>query len=548
MYDSEEMECSCLRLSGLPKTTRLFVDFLDNFPKVSAFYAHPPDEAGLLASARAAREDGPSAEIRKTVVKILAEENRAFGSDESVARNLERLANGAVAVVTGQQTALFGGPAYTIYKALTAIHWADWLTRQGIDAVPVFWLASEDHDFAEVNHVEWMGRDVAMRLEYSPRGAGRGEPVGGIPLGEEIRGVTEQAIALLEGPHAEDVAVALRESYAPGQTYGSAFGKLLARVFKGRGLILLDPQNAGLHRLAGPVLRAAIEKSDALTEGLLARRKALEKEDYHAQVKVTPQSTLLFRLVDGKREAVRKRGEGFVAGAKTFSREEALEAIARAPEEFSANVLLRPVMQDFLLPTAAYIGGAAEIAYFAQAQTVYRALGVRMPVVLPRAGFTLVDLKTARLLKKYKLRVTDLFAGRQRLRSKMEQEILPKDLARRFRIGEKALRRLLKNFRGPLRRLDATLVGSLETAEKKMLYQYLKLHGKAGRAVNFRTGALDKDERRLVDGLYPARALQERSLSALPFLAATSGDLLEELLNCIRQPGSALQHHVLRLR
>ncbi len=136
MYDSEEMECSCLRLSGLPKTTRLFVDFLDNFPKVSAFYAHPPDEAGLLASARAAREDGPSAEIRKTVVKILAEENRAFGSDESVARNLERLANGAVAVVTGQQTALFGGPAYTIYKALTAIHWADWLTRQGIDAVP----------------------------------------------------------------------------------------------------------------------------------------------------------------------------------------------------------------------------------------------------------------------------------------------------------------------------------------------------------------------------------------------------------------------------
>jgi bacillithiol biosynthesis cysteine-adding enzyme BshC len=366
MYDDREMEPSCLRLSRLPQTTRLFADFLDDFDKVSRFYAYSPDENGLLASARAAQSAGPSVETRREVAEILREENRAFGADESVLQNLDKLAAGAVAVVTGQQAGLFGGPAYTFYKAVTAIHWAEWLTEQGIPAMPVFWLATEDHDFAEVNHVDWPLHDGLTRLEYHPANAGVGEPVGGILSNEEISKLAAGAAANLTGPRATEVGSALVESYRAGETMGSAFGKLLARIFAGRGLILMDPRNAELHRLAAPVFVSAIEQAGPRTDELLARGKALDKAGYHAQVKAAAQSTLLFRTLNGRREAVRRREEEFVAGGKTFSRDEALAALRDSPEEFTANVLLRPVMQDALLPTAAYIGGAAEIAYFAQ--------------------------------------------------------------------------------------------------------------------------------------------------------------------------------------
>jgi len=547
MYDDREMEPSCLRLSRLPQTTRLFADFLDDFDKVSRFYAYSPDENGLLASARAAQSAGPSVETRREVAEILREENRAFGADESVLQNLDKLAAGAVAVVTGQQAGLFGGPAYTFYKAVTAIHWAEWLTEQGIPAMPVFWLATEDHDFAEVNHVDWPLHDGLTRLEYHPANAGVGEPVGGILSNEEISKLAAGAAANLTGPRATEVGSALVESYRAGETMGSAFGKLLARIFAGRGLILMDPRNAELHRLAAPVFVSAIEQAGPRTDELLARGKALDKAGYHAQVKAAAQSTLLFRTLNGRREAVRRREEEFVAGGKTFSRDEALAALRDSPEEFTANVLLRPVMQDALLPTAAYIGGAAEIAYFAQSEVVYRAAGVRMPAVLPRAGFTLVDARTSRTLRKYRLQFADVLRGRQRLRAKMEHEILPKILARRFSMGEKTLRRLLRNFRAPLRRLDPTLAGALKTAERKMLYQYEKLRGNAGRAEGFRTGVLERDERRLLDVLYPGRGLQERSLSFLPFLAAQPGNLLDDLLRVVREESPA-EHHVLFLR
>jgi bacillithiol synthase len=209
--------------------------------------------------------------------------------------------------------------------------------------------------------------------------------------------------------------------------------------------------------------------------------------------------------------------------------EELEQVIESAPETLSANVLLRPVVQDSLLPTAAYIGGPAEIVYFAQAEVVYRRLGVRMPAIVPRAGFTLVEPAIARLLKKYHLEIGDLFRGRQRVRAAMERQYLSRGLAQQFTRGGKNLNRVLKNLRRPLGILDLSLGGALNTAERKMLYQFEKLRGKAGRAANFRTGVLDRHERALLDALYPHRELQERTLNLLPFLARHDLDLLAEL-------------------
>ncbi len=537
------MECHCLRSSELPHTSKLYSCFFDDFSRVARFYAHPPTEEGLLAAAGEARLD---ASVRAQVVEILREQNRNFGADASVMRNLDRLAAGALAVVSGQQVGLFSGPSYSFYKALTAVRAAQHLSDTGAETVPIFWLATEDHDLAEVDHTFWLGHGPRLeRVALEAAKGATGRRVGEILLGEASDREARTAAEALAGPAAKEVGEALAVAYNPENSYGLAFGKLLARMLAGRGLILLDPLDARLHRLGIAVYRRALAESEALTDALLKRNKELERAGFHAQVKVTERSTLLFLNVDGQRQALRRRNHGFAAGAQTFSMDELAKMLEQAPELFSANVLLRPVLQDALLPTAAYVGGPAETAYFAQAEVIYRRMASRMPAILPRAGFTLVEPPVARLMKKYSLTFEEILRGRQFVRRKMEREYLPAGLAKKFSAGEKEVQKLLRGLRAPIGKLDKTLLGALSTAERKMLYQFGKLRGKAGRAQNTRTGLLDAHERILLDALFPHHGLQERSLNLLPFLARNGMTLLDELLH--RTHVRSSQHQVLYL-
>ena len=455
--------------------------------------------------------------------------------------NLDRLAAGAAAIVTGQQVGLFSGPAYSIYKAISTVRWADAITQRGTDAVPVFWLATEDHDLAEINHVFWNTRRGLERFELPERDNGAGRRVGEIKLGEAILPLVESAADSLEGESGGEVARWLRESYAPGETYGSAFGKLMSRVLAGRGIIFLDPLDPRLHRLASAVYRRAVDESDSLREMLGARSKELEHESFHAQVKIPRESTLLFYNVAGVRQPLRRRNGQFFAGSAAFTSAELHAALDRAPEDFTPNVLLRPIVQDTLLPTAAYIVGPAEIAYMAQAQVVYSKLLGRMPAMLPRQSVTLVESALARLMKKYSLDFSTVLRGRQHLRARMELQSLPRGLARRFEADEKVLRRLWKGYLKPLARLDKTLLGARDTAERKVLHQFLKLKARAGRAEALRTGVLDRQERLLLDSLFPNHGLQERSLCFLPFLALFGPQILDDLsaLECKSSPQSS---------
>lgn len=526
------MESHCISFRDIPQTSKLFATFLEDFSRVAKYYGHAPSIGGVAAAAKEVQIDRG---VRQGVVEVLREQNLNFGGaatlDATISRNLERLANGAVAIVTGQQVGLFTGPAYSLYKAITAVACADELTKRGVEAVPVFWLATEDHDLAEINHASWTTRTGLAEFILPGNAAEEGHRVGEIAMGSAVTASVVTAMDTLEGPYSAEVARALRESYTPGDTYGSAFGKLMARLVAGRGIIFLDPLDSRLHHFASGIYRRALDDAEPLREALLARAKELERGGFHAQVKVTRESTLLFYNVNGVRQPLRQRGEKFHAGAASFSVEELRAAIAAKPEDFTPNVLLRPVVQDTLLPTAAYIGGPAEIAYMAQAQVVYKHLLGRMPSILPRASFTLVEPPIARLLKKYGLDFRDLMRGRQHLRGRMEMKSLPRALTGRFAADEKALRRLLNAYRRPLAHLDRTLSGALDSTERKILHQFLKLKGKAGRAENFRTGILDRHERILVDALYPHRGLQERTLSAVPALAAYGPELLDDLAN-----------------
>jgi bacillithiol biosynthesis cysteine-adding enzyme BshC len=521
------MDARTIPAAELPHTTKLFRSYLTEFARVAPFYAYAPTAEAERASAAGVRL---SPAVRARVVEILRAQNRAFGADASTFQSLDRLASGAVAVVTGQQVGLFSGPAYSFYKALSAIRWAKELTGQGMDAVPVFWLATEDHDLAEISHCALLdSTGAAQNISLDTSSYAAGSSVGRIAFGSEISTAVRTAQDALAGLHAREIAQALDAAYRPGENFGSAFARLLARLLGARGLILLDPLDVSLRPLMAPVLRRAAEEHEALSAALLARSTELDRAGFHAQVKVTQRGSLLFADVDGRRTPVRRGNHGFAAGGEQWDGAALAAAIEREPERFTANVLLRPVVQDSLLPTAAIVGGPAEIAYLAQSEVLYRRLLGRMPVVLPRAGFTFVEPNVRRLLKKYGLEATELSAGRQIVRARMEQAALPKDLARRFAAGEKTLRRVLAGLKPALEKLDPALLGARETAERKMLYQFGKLRGKAGRAENFRTGVLDRHERTLFDSLYPHRGLQERSICLLSFLARHGTALLDAL-------------------
>src|SRR5271168_2035497 len=321
------MECRALPFRQLPHQSKLFLQFLDNFSSVAKFYGHPP---ALAAIKKVARSLEYPAERRAKVAAIISEQNAAFGAGEAARANLDRLAKGAVAVVSGQQVGLFGGPAYAIYKAVSAIQIAQELSKAGVDAVPVFWMATEDHDLDEVRTSTWFYQGKLKRFEL-PGNGDAGQPVGRIPLGAQVSEMVHEAARILTAAGGEFVAGIFRESYGAAETYGSSFGKLFARLFAEQGLILLDPLDARLHRVGVDVLRKAVEQREELNSALLARGKELEKAGFAAQVKVTARSTLIFSMAKGTRQPITVSGGKFVCGDQSWTKEELIQSVQAEP-------------------------------------------------------------------------------------------------------------------------------------------------------------------------------------------------------------------------
>jgi bacillithiol synthase len=515
------MDCRALLPHQLPHTPKLYRDYVENFDKVSDFYSHAPD---LKNAVRLAYELKFPVERRREVAEILRAQNVQFGSGTAALRNLDLLAAGAVAVMTGQQVGLFGGPAYAFYKALTAIQGATDLSGRGIPAVPIFWMATEDHDVDEVRQVAWFHEGKLQHFEL-PKPAEEAVPVGRIRLGPAIDELVHRAQALL-GPTYGDL---LHETYTPEATYSSAFAGMFARIFAEHGLILLDPLDERLHRVAAPIFREALAKRDELDERLLKRGKELERAGYDPQVKVTSRSTSLFLLDNGKRQVITAANGEFSSGGVTMSRDSWLRRVESSPEQFSPNALLRPVMQDFLLPTVAYFGGPSEIAYYAQSQVLYRELLGRMPVLLPRADFTLVDPKAVRLLEKYHLEVEGVWCSPQTLRKRMYNSAVPKKLAREFDSNLHDIEKRFQKLHRAIAKVDPTIQGTIARAEKRIRYQLEKLRHKTGAALDRHEKLIVQHEKFLQNLLYPQKGLQSRDLCFLPFLARSGADGLHEL-------------------
>jgi bacillithiol synthase len=516
------LDPTCIRQTTLPHTSQLFEDFTYRFDRVARFYGYnPQDPASLRNSAESI--DFP-ADRRAALVKALRKQNGDSAALEALAQP------GTVAVVTGQQVGLFSGPAYTIYKALTAAKMAERLTSQGIRAVPVFWLATEDHDLAEVDHAWTFDaeyRPVVLRAQAKVNGGQR--PVGSITLDAVPNAELRECLRSFRDGEAVSAMVA--ESYAPGMEMGAAFRDLLKRVLSRFDLLYLDPLAEDIRAIGAPLLARAVKIAPELKRKLEERNRELIEAGYHAQVHIEPQTSLFFLLEGGRRIGLKvQNGEYVPARGTRYTSAQ----LAERAESLSPNALLRPVMQDYLLPTVAYIGGPAELAYLAQSEVLYGDLLGRMPVAASRSGFTLLDERARKLLTRYDLSWPVVYQGEEGIRDAIANRLTPPAVRTAFADAshetELALDRLARVLTG----FDSTLAAALAKSQSKIAYQFSKMERKAAREAMRRDERAAGDAAFLAGLLYPNKHLQERLYTILPFLAKHGFELIDTLYEHIQ--------------
>jgi bacillithiol synthase len=510
----------CYPISILPRLSRLFLDYAESREPLAPFYPASPYSQQWTQQLPA-----QNAAVREEITVLLCEQNQKFGASPATFENIRKLRGGAAAVVTGQQVTLFGGPLFTLLKAATAIRKA-----REAGAVPIFWLATEDHDLAEADHISLPSRHElhTLRVTHSPADAGR--PVGAVKLGTGIQAVVDQAAELL-GP--SPVLDAIQASYTPEATFAEAFGRLMAAIFADQGLILIDAADRRFHSLGAPILRQGIERAAELETALLDRSKLLESRGYESQVLVTPSSSLLFLVdEDGARLALKRRENGgWVAGKKSYSTEDLLAILESAPERLSPNALLRPVFQDYILPTAAYIGGPAEIAYFAQSQVLYEAILGRTTTVLPRLSAALIEPAIATVLAQHELSLDDILHTRpDDLAQRLGARSMPIEGKRKLAAAGNALDAELQEVTQWMTALDAGLGRSAEVAASKMRYQMNRLRRLAANHQLQVEGSLRRHVDALYLALFPDQHPQERIVGAAAYLARYGESLIPQLI------------------
>ncbi|MBS1827759.1 MAG: bacillithiol biosynthesis cysteine-adding enzyme BshC [Acidobacteria bacterium] len=525
------MQAVCKRHTELPHTSKLFSDLLYRFDRVEGFYPHAPLDAGALE--KVARGMDFPAERRAALVEALRTQN----PDSASLRLLSE--PGTVAVLTGQQVGLYGGPAYTVYKALTAVRLARLLTDRGIPAVPVFWVATEDHDLAEVSSCWSFDSSQKPILLRTPHAEGSDKPVGGLALGELPHEAFRKSLAGF--PFGDEVTELAERCYRDGVSFGEAFVALVRELLGKYDLLFFDPMHAASRQLAAPFLRKAVEAAPELTAKLLERNRQLNDAGYHAQVHVEKETSLFFLLEDGRRLSLRRRDGTYHHRDRQWSAEELAERAA----SLSPNATLRPVVQDYMFPTVAYIGGPAELAYLAQSEVIYETLLGRMPVAMPRNCFTLIDERSGKLMKRYDLRLDALFPGEDTFRETLAARLSPPEVNAAITEASHATKAQMEHLLGVVGSFDATLGSALEKSTAKIQYQIAKMQRKVARESLRRDLRAQEEAHYLFHALYPHKHLQERFYGILPFLARHGMDLVDRIYEHVHV--DCPDHHLLFL-
>lgn len=458
----------------------------------------------------------------------------------TAATKLAQIASGdGVFVTTGQQAGLATGPLYTIYKILSAVQLARAL-EPVLDrpVAPLFWIASDDHDWQEVNHLDLLTVDNSLeRLTLSGDADTPPLSMRRQPVGPGIEVVIDRLRQLLpDTEFSSDLLEQVRDSYRPERSMAEAFGDLVDALFADFDLLRVDAGDPTVKRLAAGVWARELEHS-AEHEALLEEQTSrLVAAGYHAQVSVIPGATNVFYEDERGRERLLRDGPSWMLRrtGRRLGVDELNTLLTTHPERFSPNVLLRPVVESTLFPTVSYVAGPGELSYYAQVGCLFREYGIDMPVIFPRFGITLVESKVRKVLDRFGLRPEALKPPVHEVAARVLRKEVPEEA--RAALGE--LRRSIQDGYARLvaetREIDPTLKGPLERARNssqielnevdKKIVQHLKQRNTVAMA------QLDKAHRNLFPGGDP----QERVLNVMQYLARYGPELLPAIGQALR--------------
>lgn len=532
------MRSECLDYRQLPDQNPLFLEYLYHFDRVEAFYS--PAYLSLEHLKRRADSvvERPVRFPRERLAALLSSFNERIGAGPSTFENIQKLGQAkTVAVVTGQQVGLFGGPAMSVYKAATAIKIAQLLEQSGYSAVPVFWLASDDSDFEEVRSTQFFNQEGGPLLVNYPGSARSADRmVGDLPLGPAQLPLNQVQKEADGGEFREVILDRLRRAYRSSGTLRESFGCWINSIFADYGLVIFDPLLPGYKSGLTAVFSQSVRSRQDIVAALEKRAQRMNEGGFSAQVHTDASETLLFWIDGEKRyklECVDGRYRTKSISLIDLTEAEMLQAIEEGAENFAPNVLLRPIVQDHLFPTAVYVAGPAEISYYSQISAISPIWNLEM-AVFPRVGLTVVDRKAQRLLKKYELKPRDIFSSTQfdiiqRIMEKTESQPALGEMDRLRTDLEKKLQHL----RQEIGTADPTVAEMLSRSERKMLYQLDKVRKRF--VMNYRTRSyfLARHLDYLYSHLYPDNRLQERLVNFNHFLFQEGPEFVPRLMSQI---------------
>jgi len=530
--------------------SRLYCDYLTNFQKVQQYYQtdfHHPQNYGQRAEEVASKFP-----CRSELVEILTEQNKNFGSTDKTFEHIQSLADSkTLAIVTGQQVGMFGGPLYTLYKTITTIKLAAHLKTvlPDFNFVPIFWLEGEDHDFQEMNYIrllnaEHKSTDIVYQHDEKALEKNLGA-VGELVFNSTLSQFFEQVQRTLSNTEFKTSVLSLfQETYQHGTSFNKAFASLMNRFFPDAGLIFISSNDKKFKRLLAPIFKQEIETVPQTSQLIIERSAELETK-YHAQIK--PKALNLFLFHKGGRYLIEPREKDFsLKGVRQyFQKDELLKIVEESPEVFSPNVVLRPICQDTILPTHCYVAGPSEIAYFAQLKPVYSFFNLTMPIIYPRASATIVEMNQEKILEKYQLELAELFQHPEKSQRKVIDLVSEVNIDELFGNAKKRTDEMMNEMKFGLNYIDPTLLGSLETTRSKIEAQLDVLKEKTMEAQKRRHEVALRQIQKVTNSLLPNGNLQERELNVLHFLNKHGFDFINRLRNEIQI--DKFMHQVIRI-
>ena len=517
-------------LRRLNWTGPLARDYCYAFDRLEPFYAGAPTSASAWRQVIAAQQVEQSDRVRLAAL-VTAQLNARTAPPEAIASAKQLARPDTIAVVTGQQAGLFGGPLFTLLKAVTTIKLARQVAAdQKTQVVPVFWVDAEDHDLDQVRTCSVLDDDLRLhRVSLIIENAAY-QPASTVELNRSIDDTVEELRGVLpETEHSTELLKKLATAYSSGTRFVDAFARWLDLWLGRHGLVVFDASDAAAKPLVQPIFERELQTRGETTQLALAAGDNLVERGYHAQVKTTPTTVALFQL-DDTRKPIRLVSDGFVVGTATLPDDELLRRAQTKPETFSPNVLLRPIVQDMLFPTVAYVAGPHELAYFGQLRHIYESFGVPMPLIYPRASVTLVDHATIKFLQRYELDFETLQAQDDAALNQLLVTQLPESVDRAVGEAEVAIAERLATIETTVSALDTTLEGAVQTTRGRMERDLRNLRGKIIQAAKRRDKILRRQFDRTRALTFPQGEPQERIVGAVYFLNRYGPSLIDRLL------------------